>query len=86
MGKANKNIWDALYDHSGEANDQKKCSDYLLLITARLQGHPGPPTERAKHFGLSTNLVSDLQNGRIDDLSLSELIAIARKIGITAKL
>jgi predicted XRE-type DNA-binding protein len=86
MGKANKNIWEAIYNHSSEANDQQKCPDYLLLITARLQSHPGPIAERAKHFGLSASLVSDLQNRRVDKFTLPELIAIARKIGITAKL
>ena len=86
MDKTYRSVWDALYDDPNEANDLKKRSDYLILIAARLLIHPGPLAERTKHFGLTANQVSDLQNRRINNFSLPELIVIARKIGITAKL
>ncbi len=75
-----ESVWDALSD---EPEDLKKRSDYLILIQARLHGHPGKAAGRAKHFGLPVEQVRDLMNGIIDKYSLPELIAIARKIGIT---
>ncbi len=81
-----ESVWEALCDDPDEADDFKRRSDYLLLIEARLHSQPGKASTRAEHFGLSVEQVQDLVNGKIDEFSLSEIIAIARKIGVTAKI
>jgi len=40
--------------------DSQKCSDYLLLIQARLYGWSGSNADRAERLGLSTNSINDL--------------------------
>ena len=80
-----KSVWDALIDNPDEANDLEKRSDYLILIQVLLNGQPGTESDKAERFDLSVDQVRDLMAGNIDKFSLTELIAIARKIGITAK-
>ena len=65
--------------------DSQKRSDYLLLIQARLYGWSGSNVDRAKRLELSTQTVTSLMNGHAEGFSLSQLIAIARKAGITAR-
>ena len=86
MNKQYESVQDALIDDPKEAENLKKRSDYLILIKARLRSHPGPVVERAEHFGLSPGQVSDLQSRHFNKFNLAELAAIARKIGITARL
>ena len=86
MNTQNKSVWDALYVDPDEANDLKKRSDYLILIQARLYGLSGSQADKAEQFGLPVNQVSDLMKGKIHKLNLVELIAIARKIGVTVRL
>jgi predicted XRE-type DNA-binding protein len=86
MNTQYENVWDALYEDPDEANDHKKRSDYLILIQARLYGQSGTEADKAKRFGLSADQVRDLMKGKINNLSLPKLIAIARKIGITTRL
>jgi predicted XRE-type DNA-binding protein len=83
MNPQNKSVWDALIDDSDE--DLKKKSDFLILIWARLNGQSGSQAGKAKRFGLSVDQVSDLMKGKINEFSLSQLIVIARKIGVTAR-
>ena len=77
-----ESVWDALID---DTEDLKKKSDYLILIQARLHGMSGGMSDKAEQFGLQVNHVHDLVNGRIKELSLPQLIAVARKIGITVR-
>ena len=86
MDPQNKCVWDALYVDPEEANDQKKRSDYLILIWARLNGQSGNQEDKAKQFGLSVDQVSDLMKGKIYKFNLPQLIIIARKIGVTVRL
>jgi predicted XRE-type DNA-binding protein len=81
-----KRVWDALCDDPEEANDLKKRSDYMILIWARLNGQSGSQTDKAKQFGLPTNQIQNLLNGRVNKFSLNALIVIARKIGVTVRL
>ena len=85
MNKRFENVWDALIDDPVEASDLKKRSDYLTLIRARLNGLSGSETDKAMQFGLPFDQVRDLIEGKINKFSLAELIAIARKIGITIR-
>ena len=66
--------------------ESEKRSDYLLLIQAKLYGWSGSNADRAKRLESSIKTVTALMNGECDKFSLRELTAIARKIGITAKL
>ena len=66
--------------------DSQKRSDCLLLIQARLNGWSGSNADRAKRLELSTQTVSSLMNGHAEGFSLSHLIAIARKAGVSAKI
>ena len=77
-------MWDTLTGDPREANGLNRSSDYLLLIQARLHGQPGTNEDRARHFGLPVEQVGDLMAGRTDEFSLPELVAIARKIGVTS--
>jgi predicted XRE-type DNA-binding protein len=86
MNTQNKSVWDALIDDSEEANDLKKRSDDLILIWARLNGQSGSQADKAKRFGLPVEQIHNLVNGKINKFSLIELIAIARKIGVTVRL
>jgi predicted XRE-type DNA-binding protein len=86
MNKQNESVWDVLYENPDESNDQKKRSDYLILIQARLYGQSGTEADKAKQFGFSVDQVRDLMNGKINNFSLPELIAIARKIGISTRI
>ena len=65
--------------------DSQKRSDYLLLIQARLYGWSGSNADRARRLELSAQTVTSLMNGHAEGFSLSQLIAIARKAGITAR-
>ncbi len=85
MSKSYKGVWDALIDDADEADDPKKCSDYLILIQARLNGQPGSVEDKVKRLDLPVDQVRDLIEGRIDKFNLPVLIVIARKLGITAK-
>ena len=80
-----ESIWDALVDDADEANDLKKRSDYLILIWARLNGQSGSEADKAEQTGLPVDQVHDLVNGRVKEFSLSQLIGIARKLGITVR-
>lgn len=86
MEKRYRSVWDDLIDDSEGIAGLNRCSDYLLLIQARLHGQSGTDEERAKHFGLPVEQVLDLMAGKIDRFDLPQLIAIARKTGITTKL
>ena len=66
--------------------DSKKRSDYLLLIQARMYGWSGSNADRAKRQELSTQTVTSLMNGHAEGLSLSQLITIARKAGVSVKI
>lgn len=77
-----ESVWDALIDDS---DDLKKKSDYLILIQARLYGQSGSVEDKAEQFGLPVEQIHDLVSGRIKEFNLSQLIAIARKIGITVR-
>ena len=79
-----ENVWDALTDDPDE--DLKKRSDYLILIQARLYGMSGSLADKAKRFGLLVEQIQNLLNGRLKHFSLPQLIAIARKIGVTVRL
>ena len=65
--------------------EAEKRSDYLLPIQAKLYGWSGSNAVRAKRLEASIETVTDLMNGQCDEFSLSELTAIARKIGITLR-
>jgi len=77
-----ESVWDALIDNP---EDLKKRSDYLILIWARLNGQLGNETVKAERFGLSVDQVYDLANGKIDNFNLPQLVAIARKMGVTVR-
>ena len=66
--------------------DSQKRSDYLLLIQARLYGWSGSNADRAKRLELSTQTVTSLMNGHAESFSLSQLIAIARKAGVSIRI
>jgi predicted XRE-type DNA-binding protein len=75
-----ESVWDALID---DPEDLKKKSDYLILIQARLYGQSGSEADKAEQFGSTVEQIHNLVNGRIKEFSLSQLIAIARKVGVT---
>ena len=66
--------------------DSQKRSDYLLLIQARLNGWSGSIADKAEKLELSTQTVTRLLNGHAEGFSLDQLIAIARKAGVSAKI
>ena len=79
-----ESVWDALVDDPDE--DLKKKSDYLILIQARLYGQLGAEADKAKQSGLPVDQIHDLVNGKINQFNLPQLIAIAKKIGVTVRL
>lgn len=78
-----ESVWDALID---DPEDLKKKSDYLILIQARLYGQSGSEADKAEQCELQVDLVHDLVSGRIKEFNLPQLIAVARKIGITVRI
>ena len=68
-----------------EDNSQIR-SDYLLLIQAKIYGWSGTNADRAKRLDLTERTVANLMRGKAKGLSLSQLKAIARKSGVTARL
>jgi len=83
MNTRYKNVWDTQINDPDE--DLKKKSDYLILIQARLYGMSGSEEDKAKRFGLSVEQIHNLVSGKINKFNLPQLIAIARKIGITVR-
>ena len=77
-----ESVWDALID---DPEDLKKKSDYSILIQARLYGQSGSDADKAERFGLPVEQIHNLVIGRIKEFNLPQLIAIARKIGITVR-
>ena len=69
--------------HSPE-NSSKRLG-YLILIQARLNGQSGNEADKARRYGLPEKQIHNLAKGRIDNFSLVEIAAVARKIGITAR-
>ncbi len=67
------------------SDNSQKRSDYLLLIQARLYGWSDRIADKAQRLGLSTNSVNDLMLGRIEGISLSQWIAIARKADVVVR-
>ena len=86
MDKRFNSVWDALYDDPDETADLKKRSGYMILIQARLYGLSGSKTDKAIRFDFTDDQIQDLLAGKIDKFSLGELVAIARKIGVTVRL
>ena len=79
-----ESVWGFLdFDH--ETDDLKKQSDYLILIQARLNGMTGSNEDKAKLLGLTLEQISDIMKGQAKNFSLSELVAIARKVGVVAR-
>ena len=72
-------------DTAHNQQDSQKRSDYLLLIQAKIYGWSGTNADRAKRLELSEQTITNLMNGKAQGLSLNQLIAIARKSGITAR-
>ena len=70
-----ENIWDVLVDSPDEAAYLKKRSDYLILISARLNGQSGNEADKAKRFGVPVEQVRYLMKGKIVKFNLSELMA-----------
>ena len=66
--------------------DSQKRSDYLLLIQARLYGWSGGIADKAERLELSPQTLTSLMNGHAEGFSLSQLIAIARKTGVSVKI
>ena len=83
MSKNPSDAWNALIDVS--EGDLKKRSDYLILIWARLNGLSGKLEDKAESLGLSIEQVQDLMTGDVQKLSLAELVAVARKAGISVR-
>ena len=73
-------------DSGYNSTDSQKRADCLLLIQAQLYGQSGNTADKAKKLELSIDSVSHLMEGHADEFSLSQLIAIARKAGITARI
>ncbi len=72
-------------DTAHNQQDSQKRSDYLLLIQARLYGWSGKIADKAERLGLSTQTVTNLMYGHAEQFSQSQLKAIARKSGVTAR-
>ena len=66
--------------------DAQKRSDYLLLIQARLYGQSGNIADKAARLNLSPQTVNGLISGKANGFSLAQLVAVARKAGVTARL
>ena len=73
-------------DTISNPEDSQKRSDHLLLIQARLYGWSGCIADKAERLELSTQTVTSLINGYAEEFSLNQLIAIARKAGVSAKI
>jgi predicted XRE-type DNA-binding protein len=86
MNKRFNSVWDALYEDPDEAQDLKKRADYLILIWARLNGQSGSQADKAEQYGLPVEQIQNLLNGKVDKFDLPQLIAIAKKIGVTVRL
>ena len=84
MNKKCSNVWNALIDVP--EGDLKKQSDYLILIWARLNGQSGSQVDKAEQYGLPVEQIQNLLNGKINKFNLPQLIAIAKKIGVTVRL
>jgi predicted XRE-type DNA-binding protein len=78
-----ESVWDALIDNP---DDLKKKSDYLILIQARLHGLSGKVEDKAESLGLTLKQVQGLMKGDAQNFSLTELVAVARKAGISVRL
>ena len=68
------------------SDNSQKRSDYLLLIQARLYGWSGSNADKADKLELSTQTVTSLMNGQAEGFGLIQLIAIARKAGVSVKI
>ena len=66
--------------------DDRKRSDILLLIQARLYGQSGSYPEKARRLNLSLNTVDDLMSGNYKKFTLDQLMEIAKKTGINRRL
>ena len=73
-------------DTISNPEESQKRSDYLLLIQARLYGWSGSIADKAERLELSMQTVTSLMNGHTEGFSLNQLIAIARKAGVSAKM
>ena len=78
-------VWDALEQTPEQAAALRLRSDLLYAIVASIDRRSKTRAQVEAHLGLMPSRLDDLLQGRIDMLSLDDLVAIAGRAGVTIR-
>lgn len=79
------NIWDALSDTPGEAENLRLRSQLLCHINEHINSRGWSQKTAAENLRLTQPRVSDLVTGKISKFSLDALVNIGAQIGVRLK-
>ena len=81
-----RSVWDAIADSPEEAANLKLRSQLMDVIKAYIDHEDLTQEEVAKRLGVPRSRVSELVNGRISIFTIDELVNMAARIGLTARI
>ncbi len=80
------NVWDAIEDTPGQAENMKLRSTLLIALKAHLTRSGLNQAQIAKLFGVTQPRVSDLMRGKINLFALDALVNMAVAAGLKVKM
>ncbi len=81
-----ENVWDAIEDTPGSAENMKLRSTLMAALKAHLIRRDLSPAQAAKLFGVTQPRVSDLMRGKINLFGLDALVNMATAAGLQIEL
>ncbi len=81
-----ENVWDAIEDTPGGAENLKLRSTLMAALEAHLVRRDVSPAQAARLFGVTQPRVSDLMRGKINLFGLDALVNMAVAAGLHVEL
>ncbi len=82
MSNKFENVWDALADSHGEAENMKMRSAYMIAIRDFADETNESQVNIATRLGITQPRLNDLLNGKINKFSLDMLVNLAAEAGL----
>jgi len=81
MNTTYNSLWDALEKTPVMVEDMKMRSRLMMEIRERIENRQYPPTEAARHLGMTQPRLDDLMTGKINQFTLDDLVVSAVRAG-----
>ena len=78
-------VWDALEDTPEQASALRLRSDLLYAIVTSIDSRDTTRTQVEALLGVTPSRLDDVLQGRIDALSLEDLVVLAGRAGVTIR-